>query len=99
MAVALFKANPDPSLRAEDRTHPNPKRDHFKFVLDRVDNEYFQKKRAQLFYANQLSGTLMCDSQCKAKLEFVVALAFTRKVMTVSAAAAAASGANSKSDL
>ena len=93
MALVLFKANPDQSMRPEDRSHQNPKREHFRFALDRVDNEYFQKKRAQLFYASQLNGTLMCDAtQCKAKLEFVVSLAYSRKAPAVPAAQAQAQG-------
>jgi len=77
IVMTLFRCNPDPALRPEDRTHTHPRREHFNFVLQGAKDEYFEKKRAQLFYANQLTGSVIADQQCKVKLRFAITIAYS----------------------
>ena len=77
IVMTLFRHNPDPALRPEDRASPMPRREHFNYVLQGAKEEYFDKKRSQLFYASQLAGAVIADQQCKVRLRFSICIAYS----------------------
>jgi len=75
LAYTLFRTNLDPDSPLADEDVQRPKREHFAHMVKVLDTHYFEgPPRRGWLYAHQLTGELVADRDCKARLCFSVSV-------------------------